>query len=195
MIRRTLWYGLGFMVALGGGAFAGTAPDADFGRTGWYVGGGGTYAVESVDRGQASGAIDVGNSAGLRVLGGYRAHPNLAAELAVDYLPAFGVDVDGHRVGHVSAIASTLSGKGYLTAGRVQPYGVAGVGALHAVASDSLGLRTSDATGFLARFGGGVDVYATSHVVVNLESSYDLPTGDVSDLRFVPITLGAQYRF
>jgi hypothetical protein len=49
--------------------------------------------------------------------------------------------------------------------------------------------------GFLMRFGGGMDVYATDHLVLNAEASHDLPTGDVLSLRFVPLTLGAQYRF
>lgn len=195
MIRRTFGW-LGLVAVLSGTAFAAEAPArADYGRTGWYLGGGGTYAIESFDTGHG-GLLTVDDSAGAKVLGGYRVHPNFAAELDVDYLHGFDVDVGGARVGSIRGVATTVNGKGYLTTGRVQPYGVAGVGGLWVAGLDAsldnvLGLNG----GFLARFGGGLDVYATEHVVLNAEASYDLPTGNVESLRFVPITLGAQYRF
>jgi hypothetical protein len=192
MIGRT-FAGFGLAVVLCGTAIAAESSEGDLARRGWYVGGGATYAFEQFRPG--TDGVGVDDSAGFKVLGGYRAHPHVAAELAVDYLHDFEVRYGGFR-GHVRGVATTINGKGYLTRGRVQPYGVAGLGGLYVSGHDAslrnvLGLSG----GFLTRFGGGLDVYATDHVVLNAEATYDLPTGNVSDLRFVPLTLGAQYRF
>jgi hypothetical protein len=50
-------------------------------------------------------------------------------------------------------------------------------------------------TDFAARFGGGIDLYATKHVVLSVEAEYVLPTGDVKDLDYISIGWGFQYRF
>jgi opacity protein-like surface antigen len=195
MIRRTFGW-LGLVTVLAGTALAAEPGSTDFARTGWYLGGGATYAFEDFRTGAAGDAVGIDDSAGFKLLGGYRAHPNFAAELDLDYLHGFDVNVGGTRAASIRGVATTINGKGYLTTGRVQPYGVAGVGGLYVAGLDSsldniLGVNG----GFLARFGGGMDLYATEHVVLNAEATYDLPTGDVSSLRFVPVTLGAQYRF
>ena len=46
-----------------------------------------------------------------------------------------------------------------------------------------------------ARFGGGIDIYATENFAVSLNISYVLPTGDLKDLDYVSIAWGFQYRF
>jgi opacity protein-like surface antigen len=192
MVRNTLGW-LGLVTMLSGTALATEPGGADYARRGWYVGGGATYAFEQFPDGHG---LDVGNSPGVKALGGYRVHPNFGAELDVDYLHDFDFDVAGYDVAHVRGVATTVNGKGYLTTGRVQPYAVAGVGGLYVAGVDaSLDNVLGLSGGFLTRFGGGLDLYATEHVVLNAEATYDLPTGRVSDLRFVPLTLGAQYRF
>jgi opacity protein-like surface antigen len=45
------------------------------------------------------------------------------------------------------------------------------------------------------RFGGGVDVYVTDHISLDIGGAYVLPIGDVEDLRFISIRFGIQYRF
>lgn len=141
--------------------------------------------------------MHAGNSGGVKLLGGYRAHPRFGAELDVDYLHGFAVH--DRRFGassRVRGVATTLDGKGYLATGRVQPYGVAGVGGLYVTGLDaSLQNLLGSHGGLVTRFGGGMDLYATDHVVVNAEATYDLGAGNVSSLRFVPVTLDAQYRF
>jgi opacity protein-like surface antigen len=188
MAGRTFGW-LGLVAVLTGTALAAEPGAGDPGRTGWYLGAGATYALEQFRSGRAD------DSPGLKMLGGYRAHRHFAAELDVDYLNGFDVRADGDE-SHVRGVATTLNGKGYLTTGRIQPYGVAGLGGLYVSGIDrSLQNLFGVHGGFLTRFGAGLDLYATDHLVVNAEATYDLPTGAVSALRFVPITLGAQYRF
>jgi hypothetical protein len=45
------------------------------------------------------------------------------------------------------------------------------------------------------RFGGGIDLYATKHVVVSAEVDYVLPFGDLENLDYLSFGLGLQYRF
>jgi len=75
MIRRTFRL-VGVVVLLVGPVAAAEPAKNDFGRTGWYVGGGATYAFENF----SSGGVSVDDSAGFKLQGGYRAHPNFAAE-------------------------------------------------------------------------------------------------------------------
>ncbi len=50
-------------------------------------------------------------------------------------------------------------------------------------------------TGFAARFGGGIDIYATENFVVAFVVDYVFPAGDVKDLDYVSVGWGFQYRF
>jgi hypothetical protein len=191
MARRTFGW-LGLVALLSGSAIAADTNGGDFARRGWYLGGGGTYAVEQLD----TGNVQAGNSGGVKLLGGYRAHPRFGTELDVDYLHGFAVHDSRSGTASLRGVATTLNGKGYLATGRVQPYGVAGVGGLYVTGLDaSLQNLLGANGGLVTRLGGGMDLYATDHVVVNAEATYDLGAGNVSSLRFVPVTLGAQYRF
>ena len=48
---------------------------------------------------------------------------------------------------------------------------------------------------FVFRVGGGFDVYATEHVVVNIGASYWLPLGEVSGVDLFTVGGGIEYRF
>src|SRR4026209_1181050 len=117
MIRRTFRL-VGVVVLLAGPVAAAEPAKNDFGRTGWYVGGGATYAFENF----SSGGVSVDDSAGVKLQGGYRAHRNFAAEVDVDYVNGFDVSAGGYDLGRVRGVATTVNGKGDLTTGRVQPY-------------------------------------------------------------------------
>ena len=71
-----------------------------------------------------------------------------------------------------------------------QPFLVVGLGLLSAEYIE--GRRI---TSFATRLGGGLDVYATRHIVVSASATYVIPTGENRGLEFATFGLGAQYRF
>ena len=77
---------------------------------------------------------------------------------------------------------------------RVEPFLYAGIG-LGWVELDAGSAGSIDDTGFIARFGGGFDLYVTESVALQVSSSYVLTTGDLEDLDYVSLVAGVQYRF
>lgn len=68
-------------------------------------------------------------------------------------------------------------------------------GTMQAEAQSTLTRVNETASGFIARFGGGFDVYITRSVVASAGVDYVLPTGDVEDLDYLSFGGGIQYRF
>jgi hypothetical protein len=61
---------------------------------------------------------------------------------------------------------------------------------------DEIGRGLSDEdVAFAARFGVGVDIYIIERVLMNLDTDYVMPTGDVEDFDNVGLRWGFQYRF
>ena len=91
----------------------------------------------------------------------------------------------------------TANVKGYFLTGRYQPFLLVGGGGMTAEAKvRALGLSASERlNGFAMRFGGGIDLYATKHVVVSVGTDYVLPFGDLKDLDYISIGWGFEYRF
>ena len=101
--------------------------------------------------------------------------------------------------------------RGHLLTGAYQPFLLVGVGLMTTKVKlkvkDSVGegsagrdfrnsLSEPDRrTGFAARLGGGIEVYANEHFVFTLGVDYVLPTGDVKDLDYVSVGWGLEYRF
>jgi opacity protein-like surface antigen len=71
---------------------------------------------------------------------------------------------------------STLNGRVYLTTGRIQPFVVAGVGAMKATPIED-GVQR-EAHGFASRFGLGLDFWVTRRVAASAVLTYVLATGD-----------------
>lgn len=167
---------------------------------------------------------DVSQSVGFDVRGGYRFHQHLAAEAQVQYYDDFEIDptlrqtdpATGEQVktglpnADVQQVVATANLKGYPMTGRVQPYVLVGLGALWsnvsnlAVGTDASDIRLVDEkdTSFTVRVGVGVDVYATTHIVFNVEAAKVLPTDKTNvapnvdlDLSSVPLAFNLQYRF
>ena len=185
----------------------------DFGRTGFYIGVGGALTDlmeaegrienEFSNRGLGSVDADVNSSFGLNGRGGYRFHPHFSAELEIDWHSPFSADIafglEDVVEAEVEPLVFTANTKGYLFKDRFQPYAVVGIGLMTADLNihNSSGVLVAEerSTGFAARFGGGVDMYVTEHIVLNAEIRYVLPTGDVKDLDMISLGWALQYRF
>jgi hypothetical protein len=149
---------------------------------------------------------------------GYRFHPNASAELAVEWADSMGssqvFSENAVKIREIDwVVATTANLKVYLETARVQPYLMLGMGTLVARKLESLASeavtvdqllsdRSSGAwrgedtlVDFAARFGAGLDIYATEHIVVSVEASYVLPAGEVDDFAYGSLGMGLQYRF
>jgi opacity protein-like surface antigen len=169
-------------------------PSSPQSRQGVYVGIGGLYAMENFDRDAAFNDptldIDAEDTGGPQLRLGYRVHPRFAGELLFQYYADFNVSTGDNQIDDdFSGWSLTLNAKAYALLGRIQPYGVLGIGAL--VFDDKQGSND----GFLARLGGGLDFYLTESVVLDFEVAYALPTGSIDDFPFTTFAAGIQYRY
>lgn len=165
-----------------------------FAREGVYIGLRGLYALENFDRGAAIESVDLDigadDAGGFGLRGGYRMHPNFAAEVLFQYYGGFAVaDRASGDNDHFNGWSLTGNFKGYPLIGRIQPYGLAGFGTL--VFTEKRG----EDLDFVTRLGGGVDVYISDAVVVDLEIAYVLPAGSLDDYQFATFGAGIQYRY
>ncbi len=162
----------------------------DDARPVFYVGVGGSYIFENFEDANDRG-INVDGSLGFNAKLGARFQPNFAVEL--DYLFIDGFDLND--VVELDGFTYSANGKGYLSTGRIQPYGLFGVGWAD-LEANARGLRiSSSASDLFYRFGVGADMHVTEHITFYLEASYDLATGDIKKTDFIPVTVGLQYRF
>jgi hypothetical protein len=167
-----------------------------YSREGVYVGFGALVAVENFDRDTAvhgtgsSQNVDGKDAGGPQVRFGYRYSPRIAGEVLFQYYAGFNLSDDAAGVDdNFDGWSMTLNGKLYAFLGRVQPYGLFGMGG---IAFDK---KRGDDAAFLARLGGGIDFYLTDHVVIDFEAAYAMPAGSLDDLQFATFGLGIQYRY
>lgn len=189
-------------------------PDEDpYLRRGWLLGASGSFGIptgesdlesdlQSVAGPTASLSLDEG--LGMSGRAGYRCHQYMGAEAEIEWIDGFEGKVDDSNLGRIATLdveplVATANVKGYFPFGRYQPYALLGAGAM--IAEDNLkdlqnlGFRSDDATSFAMRFGAGLDVFATEHVVATLGIDYVLPLGDLENLDYVSIGWGFEYRF
>jgi opacity protein-like surface antigen len=202
--RAAVMLGLSIMtVVLRVGVSHAQDESADYARLGPYVGLGLTYTIPTFSLGSVEDLtgidLDTSSTLGFDARGGYRFHPNFAAELDVQYYSNFTIQALG--VDLIDVDGWSLSGnlKGYPLLGRFQPYGLFGLGVyqLHAsLATPFFDDASKTATDFALRFGGGMDFYINRNWVLTFEVSYVYPpTSALNDFSVVPLVFGAQYRF
>lgn len=178
----------GVVLAVATGAAA-QSGDPDYARSGPYLGLAGTAGFDTFD----FGAVDFDPSLGLNARIGYRFLPWLALEGHFEWTAGFQGKLGGVKLADPQIITAGVNLKVPVLHGRFQPYLLAGWGYIH-VDSDSPLLGSE--SGVAARVGGGLDVFATEHVAVMLESTYVLPvTSNVNDFRYVSFGWGLRYRF
>ena len=185
----------------------------DFARRGWLVGVAGSYAFATFEDDaqdeldDSAVNISVDDSFGFNGRVGYRCNRRFSAEVQTEWLDGFDADLTQSRVDQLANITFeplvvTANVKGYFLTGRYQPFLLVGAGAMTAdvnirnpVGLAFTGIDSESKNAFAMRFGGGIDLYATENVVVNLEVDYVFPFGKLDDLRYVTIGWGVQYRF
>ncbi|MBW2418637.1 MAG: porin family protein [Deltaproteobacteria bacterium] len=200
------------------------APDAraqggraapDYARSGWYTGAGFSVGFEAFsgikeiedNRGLN---VTVGNAFGINARAGYRILPWLAVEGQFEWLSSFGYTLEDvllpgeteprdATLKTVEDYTFTFNAKGYPLTGRVQPFGLIGLGGMYAINTRNpllfLGDLSVDTGGFVARFGGGVDYYLDPNWILTMDVSYLVTTGGVSDTNRTSLGIGFQYRF
>lgn len=187
---------------------------SEFERKGWFVNLAGTYAVQKFERSirdelsSAAGTpvnVETDDSLGVNGGGGYRCHRYLSTELEVEWIDGFETDISQDGVGAIGSLdpdpmTITTNFKGYLPFGRFQPYALAGGGIMFTTVSakdlTGSGLIDSEKVkSFVLRLGGGLDFYATEHLVLNIGAERVIPTGSGPDLDYISVGWGIQYRF
>ena len=165
-------------------------------------------------------------SLGVHARAGYRFHPRFAAEAHLEYLAGSEIAANTFRwqtdVVKLSALTVTADFKAYLTTGMVQPFAIIGAGWMKTYGEDTRinpavefgsdqGNPTNpntkipmaaeidvDDSGFVGRFGGGLDIYVTRNVSLGASASYVVPFGSWDtglDYNYISIDWGIQYRF
>ena len=186
MIARSVGLGLAWVLL-----WAVSASAQDYARNGVYLGLGGSYVLEDFD--YSSDLLgDVDNGWGVHLRVGYRFMANFSVEFSAELLEGLDASSFGEEL---DALTLGVNGKVYLETGRLQPFLMLGVGMMRADRPKRNGASLSEYNAFAARFGGGLDIYATEQLVVSLEASYVLPDGDLEGLGYGSFGWGLQYRF
>ncbi len=175
--------------------------DNPYARNGIYVGLAGAVGVDVAAKdeleNQLRARVDVKEAIGLQFHLGYRFHPRIAAEYQFEWITDADIDIEGVPFGtaalKLERWTNTANAKAYLGTGSVQPFLLVGLGLMH-VEVDGSGVSEKE-HGFAARFGGGLEVYATEHIVIDVNASYVLPAGDVDDFDYVSVGWGFLVRF
>jgi opacity protein-like surface antigen len=159
------------------------AEEADYGRTGLYVGGYGIVGfTTNGDTGQGFGSSNTETDGGLNVRLGWRESPSLAYELEMEWIGNTENTDYGTFVWGANA-------RFYLLDQAIQPYVLMGVNGMTAKA---LSNRDTD---WAFRHGLGVDFYVTNHIAISAEGTFLWGTGRFWKQYHLTAGLGMLYRF
>lgn len=183
-------------------------------RQGWFLSLGGTVALPTFagdlnsDAQRSSGLpvrFSPGNALGINVGAGYRCNRYFATEIKAERIMSFEADTSLPGMGQVASfdlkpLTVTTNFKAYYPLGRLQPFLLAGLGMTSSAVdvTDTAGLALpyrDGGKGIAIRTGGGLDLYATQHVLLNVGVDWVLPFGQTQDLDYVSLSWGIQYRF
>src|SRR5262245_25753950 len=148
------------------------ADESAYDRDGWYVGLGGGYAKELFNGGDAS---DTGF---MQVRAGYHFLRFAALEGQFELTPKFNGNSGQFAGVDVTTWATWLNIKGYPLAPLtflVQPFGMIGISWMWERLTGSAVNGSIEEGAFASRFGGGLDVYVTPHIMLTAEAAYVLP--------------------
>ena len=147
----------------------------------FYVGAGGSYAVEDFDS-----SADFDNSWGVNAKIGYHTHPLLDIEFDFDYLSEFeanAVDLE------ILTYMIVLKGYFQQSTEKVKLSVIVGTGIMH---TDAVG----DETGWCAKVGLGLDFFTTQNISLGIEGNYTFGIDDdLDEVGYSNFTIGAAYHF
>jgi opacity protein-like surface antigen len=188
-------------------------PEA-YDRPGWLLGAGANYAIETFSDDAKSdlqnlvgrtASFSADDNLGINGRFGYRCHSRFSIEAEVEWTKGFEADLNYTLPsGYVDTIDIELERidvmtnvKGYLLTGRIQPFLLAGLGAMgmkyKLINPDDDEKITIRETQFAMKFGGGVDYYITKNLVVGVD--VDWVVAPRTDVGYVLVGGGVQYRF
>jgi len=146
----------------------------------FYVGAGGSYAVEDFDNGP-----DYDNSWGVNAKIGYHTHPLLDIEFDFDYLSEFeanAVDLE------ILTYMIVLKGYFQQSTEKVKLSVIVGTGIMYADAN-------GEETDWCAKAGLGLDFFATQDISLGIEGNYTFGFDDLEEIGYLNFTIGAAYHF
>ena len=198
-------------------AGAAQAQAPDYGRAGFYIGGGFSYATalyegEIEDALPSGFQVDIDDNFGANARAGFRISSFFALELQYDWIDTYDITVTNADVSGQSAIdvqTLTANVKLYLPIQRFHPYMLAGIGYQRYQIETSSSPETvrfeSDDYVLAGRLGLGFDVYLTEHVLFYAEGSavlsdatVNIPidgAGEVDNLFYAGLNTGFLWRF
>jgi len=199
-------------------SLAGAASADDYFRKGFYLNASAAYGFSQLDTATLSAAFQVPplplqdkNSWGLNVRAGTQVYSWLAFELEYEWMKGLNiVQSNGATLASYDPDIVTVNSKFILPFWRVQPYllvggGIAAYDVVFPTPWDSL---TISDTGFAFRGGGGLDVFITKHIALNVESTYvintnsfttppfsSFPVPTINNLYYLAVSGGITYHF
>jgi Outer membrane protein beta-barrel domain len=176
---KVLRIAISALLALGASA----AVAQDYSRPGMYGQLNGVASFESFD-GVPSSVLETGLGASGRI--GYRTSPQFAFEGLVEYSGDF-IDIGSFDLTSTLVAANA---RYYVLTERAQPYLAVGAGWGFANTN-----AFPDESGFVVRFGGGLDYYLSESWGLTGEFAYNLATGDLDDFNYMTLGWGAFLRF
>ena len=157
-----------------------------------YVAVGAAFASEQFD---TTGNISADDALATSLRAGYRFDSNLAAEVMVEGLSDFDLELGGTSIGDVDGWNIGVNLRGYASTGSVQPYALIGIGLM------DLDLNAGGATprvndsDLFTRLGLGVETIVSDDVIISLDGSYVIPFNDLDDFEYFTLGVGLGVRF
>jgi opacity protein-like surface antigen len=175
----------------------------------FYVGGGGSYAVEDFDNGP-----DYDNSWGVNAKIGYHTHPLLDIELNFDYLnnfeysetyKVFGTRFEEEVDLEIFTCMFVLKGYFPISTEKVKLSTIVGAGLMHADSKYRFSISglpdetsisgSDDETDLCAKVGLGLDFFAFQDISLGIEGNYTFGFDDLKEIGYSNFTIGAAYHF
>ena len=167
----------------------------EYARRGWQLGVAARYGIETFDDDLD---LSIDDSLGISGLLGYRCHRHFSVEAEVEWLDGFEADVPAGLALELEPVVVTTNVKGYILTGRVQPFLLAGFGLMVAdtkLRVTGLGSASESETDLATRFGGGIDIYATKRIAVDIKADYVMPVAGNDTFEYYTLSVGLMYRF